>query len=125
MKHPAILLLLGLLLAGGCRGTTPPSATELAERIRPDMSKVALDAWAGAEGHVSVWSGGTGYVEYALPSGETLSVACYSRDGLKTIFVHPDLFIYVQDQPGQQMKQISPLEPVESIDSNPATAATE
>ena len=110
MKQSVLFLLLGIICACGCITTAHSSAKDLAARIKADMQTTELDELVGTKGQVSVWSGGTGYVVYDLPSGKKLSVACYSRDGLKTIFVHPDLYVYLQEKPGQQMKQIRGIE---------------
>ncbi len=110
MKMMIILSL--MLVSAGCNapvrsgdaGTS--SVTSLVANIRPDMPTTELTRLFGVEGKMGPWSGGTGYFDYPLPSGQRISVACYSQDGLKHVFVHPDITVFVQEKPGQQPKRI-------------------
>jgi len=111
MKYMSIIALCLSVVLSGCISRPPDAATpsavhDLVSQIKPDMPTNELARLFGVKGQMGPWSGQTGYFEYSLPSGQKVSVSCYSRDGLKHSFVHSNVTVYVQEKPGQQMKQI-------------------
>ena len=100
-----------MFLLSGCTSPSPrtkasSSVQDLVVKIQADMPTTELDRLFGVKGQMGPWSGGTGYLIWTLPSGERVTVSCYSRDGLKHSFVQSDVTVYIYEGPGQQTRRI-------------------
>lgn len=88
----------------------PPKLNDILRKIVPAMTrdeveKTLGEAYPGAKGEMSIWSGQTGYFDYKLDNRYTLSVASITRDGKHV--VHDMLQFYLKDWPNQQRVDIS------------------
>lgn len=91
----------------------PEGVNQILGRIVPDMPEARVAAivkkhYPDATGHVSVWSGQTGYVEFKLSKRYSISFAAYNApEDFESRFVHADMILYVYDRKSKRRINIS------------------